>query len=124
MYILKATNIVLTLVLLIGAVILEGVMILERAAKAAAIFITIRVVKDVKAAAVEDILRANMLPKLGVAIGIKIALVAISILAAVEKATLLVAIALLAKPKVPAPVPILVMEAQFLLREVLISAVS
>ena len=115
-YILKAAGIVLTLVLPIGAAILKG------AAKLVAVFVIIRVIKDIGAIAVEDTPRANTLPRLEVAAGIETALVAASALVAVEEATPLVAIAPLAEPRVPTLAPILVIEAQSLLREVLISA--
>ena len=112
---LKAAGIVLTLVLLIGVVTLKGV------AEAAAAFM-VRVVKDIRAAAIENTLRANTLPRLEVAADIETALVATGALAVVEEATPLVAIAPLAKLRVPTLAPILVIEAQSLLREVLISA--
>jgi len=107
---LKAAGMVPILVPLIGVAALKG------AAKSIAIFITIRVIKDVKAIAPKDAPRANTPPRLEVTVGIKTALVA------VKEATLLVAIAPLAKPRVPTLAPILVIKAQSLLREVLISA--
>jgi len=97
-HILKAVGIVLTLVPPIRAV---------------AVFITTRVIKDIGATATEDVPRA---PELEVTVGVKTALVATRALVAVKEATLL------AEPRVPTLAPILVIEAQFLLIEVLISA--
>lgn len=102
---LKAAGIVLILVLLIGAATLKGV------AKVVAMFIIIRVIKDIRAIAIEDLPRVNTLPRLEVAVGVEIALVAAGALVVVEEATLLVAIALLAKPRVSTLAPILVIEA-------------
>ena len=100
-YILEAAGVVPTLVLLIGAATLKGA---------------------AEVAAVEDTLGANTTFRLEVAAGVEMALVAAGALAVAEEATLLVAIALLAKPRVPALAPILVIEVQSLLREVPISA--
>jgi len=91
-YILKAIGAVLILVLLIRAV---------------AVFVIIRVINDIRAIAVEDIPRV---PRLEVVVGVETAL------AVVKEATPL------AKPRVSTLAPILVIKAQFSLREVLISA--
>ena len=102
---LKAASAVLILVLPIG------VATLKEAAELVAVFVIIRVIKDVRAIAVEDTPGANMLLRLEVAVGIETALVAAGALIVVEEATSLVAIAPLGKPRVPTLAPILVIEA-------------
>ena len=125
-HVLEAAGAVPTPVPPIGAATLEGAAgaaTLEGAAGAAAVFVTTSVVKDVGAAAAEDAPGAKTPPGLEVATGVEMALVAAGALAA-EEATPPVATAPPAEPKVPAPAPILVMEAQLPLREVPISAAS
>jgi len=89
------------------------VLILVPLIRAAAVFVTVRVIKDIRAVAVEDIPKA---PELEVTIGVETALVATGALAVVEEVTPL------AEPRVPTLAPILVIKTQSLLREVPISA--
>ena len=126
-HVLEAAGAVPTPVPPIGAAALEGTAgaaALEGAAGAAAVFVATSVVKDVGAAAAEDAPGANTPPGLEVTAGVETALVAAGELAAAEEAAPPVAAAPPAEPRVPAPAPILVIEAQFPLREVPISAAS